>query len=424
MDADVIIVGAGPAGSTAARLLALSKVRVLLIDQAEFPRHKVCAGGLLEHSFREFPEVQPMINCYNHAVRVTSPNLETYFEVESEQPLMAMTSGRTDFDAQLLNLAKKAGSLIKLGEKVLNIESNTEKVTVYTASGASYSSELLIGADSAYSIVARSLKLGYNIRDPYEMGLAMEQEFPLTEKLMDEYFTSKRKVALYLHFGRLCGYAWVFPRKASVNIGLGGSIAQGRILRSQFTQLIDFLIQKNQIPQTLKPDQPMAALLPMTYPTQNCIGNRTMLIGDAGGFCSSATGEGIYYAMKSGKLAAEICQQLLQQKTYSTQAMQSFHHRWQLDLGNELKFQYMAKNYVLMNERRCRAAVNWASQDQALKHIFTDFLIGRQDYAHLKPKMMFHYLRCKALEKLHRFNKPQQDKEYEVSLKEWNPKPF
>jgi flavin-dependent dehydrogenase len=229
---------------------------------------------------------------------------------------------------------------------------------------------------------------------------------------------------LYLQFGQLCGYAWVFPRKTSVNIGLGGSIIQGRQLRTHFINLINFLKQYERIPSTIEPNQPVAALLPMTYPTKNCIGKRTMLIGDAGGFCSSATGEGIYYAMKSGKLAAVICQQLLHQKTYSNKSLQSFYQRWQQELGNELKFQYMAKNYVLMNERRCRAAVNWASQDHSLKEIFTDFLTGRQDYAHLKPKMMFHYLRCKGLDKLHVFKKPQLDKDYEASLKEWNPPPF
>ena len=113
MDADVIIVGAGPAGATAGKFLASNGISTLIIDKSAFPRKKVCAGGLMVHTFEHFPHVRPFINCSNYRVQVISPNLRTKFDVfppSPDMPLMAMTNGREDFDFHLLKLAQNEGA--------------------------------------------------------------------------------------------------------------------------------------------------------------------------------------------------------------------------------------------------------------------------------------------------------------------------
>src|SRR6056297_1978651 len=106
MDFDVIIVGAGPSGSTLGRELSINGVSVLLIDKSRFPRDKTCAGGLMSHALRDFPYIEDFINCINTSLKCVSPNMDTSFEVNTDVPLMAMTGGRAQFDSKLLNLAK------------------------------------------------------------------------------------------------------------------------------------------------------------------------------------------------------------------------------------------------------------------------------------------------------------------------------
>jgi len=418
MDADIIIVGSGPARSSAARHVAYQGISVLVLDKATFPRRKICAAGLLEHTFRDFPEVKPFLDCYNSAVRVVSPNLETQFEVKTTEPLMAMTQGRYHFDNELLKMAQKAGAAIHMQREVQKVQTTPDHVQIITKDGTTFTSKIVIGADSANSIVARSLHMGFNIQDPKQMGLAVEKEFPLSEKIMDEYFTKDRTVSLYLHFGKMLGYGWIFPRKTSLNLGIGSSIQDGHTLTAVYHQFITHLKSKNIIPLDIPEGQPDAAMIPTTFPTQKCVAPRAIIIGDAGGFCSSATGEGIYYALMSGKIAAESCTRILKTNQFSYQSMNEFYKTWQQQIGNELKFQYFANQAVLSNERRCRAAVNWASQDNALKEIFMKFLTGQQSYRRLGGKMGYHYVRCKVKDKLHIFTKPQCDKDFEKELKQ------
>ncbi len=88
--------------------------------------------------------------------------------------------------------------------------------------------------------------------------------------------------------------------------------------------------------------------------------------------------------MMSGKLVADACQQILAKNDFSLNGMSRFYSIWQKELGNELKFQYFAFQNVLLNERRCRSAVNWASQDKGLREIFMKFLTGQQTYRQLE----------------------------------------
>ena len=97
--------------------------------------------------------------------------------------------------------------------------------------------------------------------------------------------------------------------------------------------------------------------------------------------------------------------------------MMDYCQRWNKVLGQELKFQYQVLQYVLRNERRCRKAVNWATQDPKLLDIFGKFLTGAEGYQKLPAKMGYHYLRCKIKEKLGMFHKPLEDMQFEADMK-------
>jgi geranylgeranyl reductase family protein len=399
LDTDVIIVGGGPSGSTAARYLAQQGLSTILLEKSKFPRRKICAAGLLQHTFRVFPETEPFLDTYNYAVKIVSPNLRTQIDIEESEPLLAMTRGRADFDNQLMQLAIKAGAEVQFEQQVKEIEYASNAVHVKTKEGKEYSGKIIIGADSANSIVAKSQQIGINHQIPHAMGLAIEKEYALSEKIMDEYFSKARKVSLYLSYKGTIGYCWLFPRKTSLNIGIGGEIHEGRILTDRFHDFMCFIKQLGIIPSDLSSEKPDAALLPSTYPDKTTAA-RTLLVGDAAGFCSAATGEGIYYALMSGKIAAEAAAKIIKLQDFSAKSMLLYEQMWKKEIGEELKFQYYARHQVLADIRRCHKAVRWASQDAQLRHLFAGFLTGSVSYHHLAPKMLYHYARCKALEKL------------------------
>ena len=398
-DADVIVVGAGPAGATAAKVLAeAGNVSCLLLDKAKFPRPKVCAGGLLFHTFFAFPYVKECIENYNYALTVFAPRLDASLALESPDPLLAMTRGRADFDAHMVELAKGAGVDFRSEEKVLQVEVAPDHVAVTCAGGEQFSCKLVIGADSVNSIVARGVGL-FARKAAEDMGIAMEEEFPLAGHV-EEFFGPERRVYLCLHYGHLPGYGWVFPRADSINVGIGTSTNHGHELRAVLARLVADLKTKGILPEEVELASPKAAPLPSTLPNEAIYGNRTLLAGDAASFCSPITGEGIYYAMASGAIAGRVAADAIAQNNYSASFLARYNAEWKKSVGKELEFQYFAKRTVLASERRCGKAVEWGAADAKLRTLFSKFFLGSLDLQGLKRKMILQYLRCKVKEKL------------------------
>jgi len=156
-DAEVIIAGAGPAGSLAAYELATRGVSVLILEKSQFPRYKVCGAGLTYKILREIPfDVSPVLETTIHSI-VFSSGFREGFTRTSDQPML-FCSNRDAFDDFLLKKAVEAGARVIHGEKVMEVSQGQELVTVLTRN-ATYRSSLLIGTDGASSTVARSAGL-------------------------------------------------------------------------------------------------------------------------------------------------------------------------------------------------------------------------------------------------------------------------
>ena len=141
---DVIIVGAGPSGTTCAKFLAEKGLDVLIIDKYQFPRHKTCAGGLLQHTFREFQYITPFIEQYNSSLTVYDADLLNSFTIQSKQPIVAMTSGRKHFDQNLLNLAINAGASFLGGLMVKRVEYVQGGISVHCSDGSIKTAKVIV----------------------------------------------------------------------------------------------------------------------------------------------------------------------------------------------------------------------------------------------------------------------------------------
>jgi geranylgeranyl reductase family protein len=287
---DVAVVGAGPAGSTAAWRLARAGASVLLVDRARFPRDKPCGGGLTDRAVAQIPfDVVPVVE---DAVRTFELGLryERRFERRSASPLILMTQ-RSRLDAYLAGQAAEAGATFRDGAKVSAIASDDREVRL-TVDGRAVRAGVLVGADGVNGTTAKAVGLAGG----HDYAVALEGNVPF-EALPQERFRGRVLVELGTVPG---GYAWVFPKSDHVNVGVGGWLREGPRLRGHLSRLCrEYGIPEKRIEGT------RGYRLPMRRAGSSPAAGRTLLIGDAAGLVDPLSGDGMYEAFVSARLAAE-----------------------------------------------------------------------------------------------------------------------
>jgi geranylgeranyl reductase family protein len=301
-DADVIITGAGPAGAIAAYQLAKQGISTVILEKETFPRYKVCGGGLTHKILSEIPfPVEEVIETSLHTVRFSHKFRHTFSRTSSD-PLIYCTM-RDHLDSFLLNKATEAGARILFEEQVTGIELNNNMVEVITKKGK-YCARLVIGAEGAARTVARLMDLSENI----SMGLAWEAEI-----MADPGDIKKYSQTAFLDWGTFPGgYGWVFPKKDHFSIGVGGPAS----LASQMMDYYDRFTRSTGI-RLLETKSLRSWPIPVRTRYSQFHKDRVLITGDAAGLTNPLTGEGIYYAVKSARIAAATCADFLNGKLSS-----------------------------------------------------------------------------------------------------------
>jgi geranylgeranyl reductase family protein len=290
-DYDVIVAGAGPSGSSTALRLARAGRRVLLLDKAKFPRVKPCGGGVTARAMAQAPcDHTPVIERCVNRVRF-SFRLEPGFEYEYPETLAYMTQ-RQKLDAYLAEQAAAAGAVFDDDCAVVAVRQDEDGVEVETESGAKLRAKVLVGADGANGIVARSVHLA-PISDP---PVALEANFPYDGDASAEW-----DGVLALELGSMPGgYGWSFPKEDHLNVGCGGWPSEGGRLRTHLAALRSHYKLD---------DWTMINLRGHHLPTRTdgapIVRGRVLLVGDAAGLVDPMSGEGIMAAFLSSRLAAE-----------------------------------------------------------------------------------------------------------------------
>jgi len=287
-DAEVIVVGGGPAGATAAHFLAGRGIEVLLLDRATFPRSKPCGGGVPARTaaLLDF-DVTPV---FENTVRslVLSCGKE---EVRFDDVCNVHMVDRAVFDAFLLGKAKAAGAAVREGEAVTGVLEERGGVTVSTAHGR-YRAARVVGADGGGSVVAKAAGLA---RKRKGVAVAVRAELP------PERFRQIEHTARFDMLGIPKGYLWIFPKKGYLACGAG-------TIKKKFPGLKKrceaFVTARAELGITGITHEG-AAVLPCYGGAKKFHTKRIILVGDAASLVDPLTGEGIYYAIKSALLAAE-----------------------------------------------------------------------------------------------------------------------
>ncbi len=286
-DFDVVVVGAGPAGSAAARAAADAGARVALLDRADFPRYKTCGGGLIGPALAHLPGPPPS--------RADIQRASFTFRGErwlhrSVGATLIQTAARSELDDWLARSAVRAGADLRTRCAVSKVEQDPESVVV-TTEGGSLRARVVIGADGTSGRVSRQVGVRLGRVD---LGLELELD---AGSLATEWADR-----IHLDWGPLPGsYGWVFPKGDSLTVGVIAAKGRPTETRTYLAGLVRqlgldglrVLHDSGHLTRCRTPDSPLGS-------------GRVLLAGDAAGLLEPWTREGISFAVRSGEVAGTI----------------------------------------------------------------------------------------------------------------------
>jgi geranylgeranyl reductase family protein len=378
---DVIVVGGGPAGATAARTLAAAGARVRLLDRARFPRNKPCGGAVSMRALQRFPHLPDAL------ARISTHRLsKLYLEAPSGEGVTirshapaALMVRRIEFDALLLSLAREAGAVVVEGAEVTRARETVPGVWLQARDGRTFEAPLVIAADGVNSATAR--RLGLNPGWPADrVALDMMEETPVAE------LRSTDPDTLWVAYGYRGseGYAYVFPKAAHVNVGIGYLLDYYRTtveahpwtLQQAFTGT---LCGRGVLAGRSRREHFTPFLLPVGGPLRRTASRRVMLAGDAGGFVNGITAEGIFYAMVTGELAARAA---LAGDT------RSYEQAWKREIGLELRDAVLVQRHLMTRPERIDRLVRAAQSSPDVADLLVRYAMGEIRYATARRRLL------------------------------------
>lgn len=281
---DVIIIGAGPAGTAAAFDLLSTGMTVLLLDKYDFPRKKACAGGITPRGYHLFRyDISSVVRRECRSVKINPGNRKP-FVIEDNAPLCYMTK-REDLDLLSLTMVIQKGADFRVIKKINSIVETPFFVEIDTGSGC-FRAAYLIGADGANSQVRRLVskkKFSQNL-----FAIEADIEVPRPDQFHMEFDFSEFRN----------GYFWIFPKDDHVNIGV---YSVNPTVKYQVQHLFTYA-KKKDLPSRLKSIKGYPiGMGGFRYRPES---HRILLSGDAAGMSERLFGEGIFFAVKSGQLSA------------------------------------------------------------------------------------------------------------------------
>lgn len=350
---DVIVVGAGPGGSSAATFTAKQGLSTLLLDRADFPRDKVCGDGLTPQAIYWLDR----LGCIDEVLALTKSCIKTCdlfingelvlsggFPSNTQYPDFCILLDRRRFDHVLVKNAVSSGAEFQPNCAVRSIEQKADHIEVIVDADKQrtvFKSRVLIGADGVSSVVSRSIG---NILNDGATAVSLRT-----------YYRNVRlegaQIKVYFDKQFFPGYGWVFvDDDGFANIGLGYAFDNLFPMQSNLKQVFETFLRQDLGPMLADADRcgPVAGGVVSFYRPRAIVADRVMLVGDAANQADPLNGGGIHKAMESAYLAAQAAQRAITSGEYSAHALKWYQDRWEehyeLDWRTAELFLSIAKN--------------------------------------------------------------------------------
>jgi len=398
---DITIIGAGPAGITAALTLGKKGIPCLLIDKYQFPREKICGDGLSGKVISSLNKINPLyvsglrdsgIAAGSQAVRFYSPGLKM-MELSFKPDDLSLPSGlickRIDFDNYLLTKALTFPEIqFEGGVQINKMTRNNGNILLHDKSNKIIAeTRLVLFAAGADLTLIRQLDPSCPVSA--EEGLGVRGYF-------ENVIGSDHKHAIEIHFLKelLPWYLWIFPfsdGSANVGLALPSSLAKKKPL--SLKELLYFLIEKyphlkNRFINAKLTGKIEANRLPYYTGPIQIAGDNYLLLGDAARLIDPFTGEGIGNAMVSGFLAAENAEECLKKSDFSFSGTQNYQYKIYEKLDPELalglKLQSLARRKRLLN-----LVIGKASRNEKTRNFISEMLYKANTKRNLNKPLFY-----------------------------------
>jgi flavin-dependent dehydrogenase len=394
MDFDLLIIGAGPAGSFAAELLAKGGAKVALFDGRPEGEPKACGGGVTGKALKAWPHLLNAVGRTITELDLYSPSSKR-LHLTLDEPFAIYS--RIAFDCYLRDRARDAGAHViseKISARKTKRIDNGWRLTADT--GSDWTGTFLIGADGANSGIAKMLA---GPLPPSDMEVAFGYRAPLP--------ANNVAPAAVAFLPGWVGYAWAFPRPDHISFGIAttqdafdheplddllwqfmiGYYEQGEGKKTKFWNNGKQSPARSRIHDHLRSTaERYAARIPglaaKTWDSRKVSFDDWALLGDAAGFADPVTGEGIYYDLRSAELFAE---------TYLSGAPETYENRWREDFGAELRRAAQMRRRFYGNfwgAPFTERMIEFARGHRGVKRVLGDLVAGEQGYTDLKKKLV------------------------------------
>jgi geranylgeranyl reductase family protein len=346
IDYDVVIVGAGPAGSAASMICAEAGLKTILIEGQSFGRDKLCAGGVSPWVIRRLEVPDSLIERTIEQVQVVAGSKKIPVIPWPTDMAYRMVM-RKEFDRFLVRKAKEAGSKAKDRTMVYSVLRDAEKrICGVRSSEGDLRARLVIGCDGASSVVARTSGLWEKwwSRRRMKRGWRDHQAFCLeTQMRLDSKEIENRigNTMTLLFEKSFPGYYWIFPKRSVLTVGaLSFSSSMGA---EELKECLNRIIRNNAVASDFLRGAKMAALrgayLPIRGPLCPSFDNGVMVAGDSASQVGVVWGEGIYFAVRAGIAAGETAIQAIRNDDVSVNFLKAYEERWKREIGYNLSVQ-------------------------------------------------------------------------------------
>lgn len=332
MKYDVAVIGAGPAGSTAARVAADGGAKVIIFEREQnLGANKGCAGGLTAAALKKANLDGDVIERYIDGICMYYNRKLTMKHALRQKGATVL---REKFDTCLADRAVESGAKLLKGTVVDGLAVENSGATL-RANGKTYKADIVIGSDGPVSITAKNT----GIRERWsarETAVLLSREIRLDEWQMNKWGNS-----MHMFFGNLTknnGYAWVFPKRDTVNVGLGIiGMYGGCDLKHQLGLFEKGLGLHGKVVKEL------GGILPMCGPIKKPYSDRVMLVGDSAGDVGPLGGEGIYYAMEAGEIVGKVAASAVELSEFGEEKMGEYNKEFKKRLSFAYKLEKSLK---------------------------------------------------------------------------------